>query len=231
MTTHVTADTAARAEFGVPTTELAVAADALAASVSPDFTYNHCVRSYLFAREIAAASGLRADTDYDDELVYIACLLHDLGATEHANTDQRFEVDGADAAAEFLTARGVDPARVKQVWDAIALHTSDGIAHRFGPVAAVAQQGIATDIMGAFRDRLSPEFAARVHAAWPRHDVGYALPAVIAAQVHANPAKSSPMNFASHLHRLYYPGSAPALTWFDMVEAAGWDDKPVGHPR
>ena len=50
-------------------------------------------------RELAAADGL---TDYDDELVFLGCLLHDLGVTDYGWGDQRFEVEGADAAARFL---------------------------------------------------------------------------------------------------------------------------------
>ncbi len=138
----------------LPTSELAVAADTLVSDVASAIIYNHSVRSYLFAREVAGAHGLQPDADYDDELVYLSCILHDLGATDHANGDQRFEIDGADAAAEFLRAHDVDEARAQTVWNAIALHTSDGIAHRFGPVEAVAQMGIAADILGRDRDLL-----------------------------------------------------------------------------
>lgn len=225
----MTIDAAARAGFAVPDTELATAADALARSVSPSFVYNHTVRSYLFARELAAASGLRAEVDYDEELVYVACILHDLGVTEFANNDKRFEVDGADAAAAFLTARGVEPARVQPVWNAIALHTSDGLAPHFGPVEAVTQQGIAADILGFGKQQLPAGFAERVHAAWPRENLGYALGELIAAQVHANPAKGSPHTFPGQLRSLYYK-DAPELTWFDFVAAAGWGDPtPAAH--
>jgi hypothetical protein len=210
--------------FELPETELAVAARTLASTVSPAFIYNHCVRSYLFAREIASANGIRAGVEYDDELVYLACILHDLGATDHANGDQRFEVDGADAALRFLQSHGVDDARAKTVWNAIALHTSVGIAHRFGPVEGIAQTGIATDVIGIAKDQLRPGFAERVHAVWPRHDLGYALAEEIARQVHGNPAKGAPLTFPEHLHQLFYPGAGPA-TWFDLVKAAGWNDR------
>ncbi|MFX0574445.1 nuclear transport factor 2 family protein [Nocardia nepalensis] len=154
----------------------------------------------------------------------LSCILHDLGATDHANGDQRFEVDGADAAAEYLRKHDVDDARVKTVWNAIALHTSDGIAHRFGPVEAVAQMGISTDILGRGRELIPADFADKVHAIWPRHDLGYALADVIAQQVHANPAKGSPFSFPGQIHHLYYPTEGP-LTWFDFINLAGWNDK------
>ena len=112
--------------IGLPESEIASTAKQLVFEVAPAVVAHHSVRSYLFGRELAAAKGLQRDVDYDDELVFLSCILHDLGATEHANGDQRFEVDGADAAARFLRDHGVPEARVTTVWQAIALHTSVG---------------------------------------------------------------------------------------------------------
>jgi HD domain len=214
----------------LPDSEIARAATEFVLGVSPALVAHHCVRSYLFGRELAAAKGLRRDVDYDDELVFLGCILHDLGVTEYANGDQRFEVDGADAAARFLREHGVQEARVTTVWQAIALHTSVGLAHRFGAEQAVAQMGIAVDIIGADRQALPPGFADRVHASWPRHDVGFALAELIADQVEANPAKGPPLTFPGHVHQLMYP-TAPAVTWFDVVRNAGWNDQPTEASR
>ena len=223
MSTDNTSQLAGRIDL--PDSDIARAAKQFVFDVSPAFVAHHSLRSYLFARELAAAKGLQPDVDYDDELVFLSCILHDLGVTEHANGDQRFEVDGADAAARFLRDHGVDEARVIPVWQAIALHTSSGLAHRFGAVQAIAQMGIGADIIGADRHLLPPGFADQVHASWPRHNLGYALAEVIAAQVEANPAKGPPLTFPSHLHQLMYPATL-SLTWFDVVSAAGWDDQP-----
>jgi hypothetical protein len=209
----------------LPDSEIACAAKRLVFDVSPAFVAHHSLRSYLFARELAPAWGVKPDVDYDDELVFLGCILHDLGATDYANGDQRFEVDGADAAANFLRDRGVDEHRIVTVWQAIALHTSVGLAHRFGAEQAIIHLGIAADIVGADRHLLPPGFADLVHASWPRHDLGHALAEVIASQVEGNPAKGPPMSFPGHLHQLLYP-TAPQLTWFDLVRAAGWNDRP-----
>jgi HD domain len=209
----------------LPDSDIACAAKQFAFDVSPAFVANHSVRSYLFAREIAVAKGLQPDVDYDDELVFLSCILHDLGVIEYANGDQRFEVDGADAAARFLRDHGVQEARVTTVWQAIALHTSIGLAHKFGAEQAIAQLGISADIVGTDRQMLPSGFADRVHTSWPRLDVGYALAEVIARQVEANPAKGPPLTFPSHLHQLMYPTTAP-VTWFDVVRSAGWNDQP-----
>lgn len=213
-------DAASATEFGLPDSPVATAARQLTWDVSPEFVYNHAVRSYLFARDLAAGEAP------DDELLFLACILHDLGATDYANTDQRFEVDGADAAARFLEEHGVEATRVQTAWTAIALHTSIGLAHRFGRLAAIAQAGIGTDIAGTERRRLSSSFSDRVHAAWPRHDLGFAFADVLAGQAERNPAKAPPLTFPAHVHQLLYPSHA-ATTWFDLVDAAGWGDRPV----
>src|ERR1700730_8520031 len=131
--------------LALPDSDIACAARQFLFNVSPVPVAHHSVRSYLFARELAAAKGLYPDVDYDDELVYLSCILHDLGVTDHANGDQRFEVDGADAAARFMRDRGMHEAQVTTVWQAIALHTSVGLAHRFGAVQAIAHLGISAD--------------------------------------------------------------------------------------
>jgi hypothetical protein len=211
--------------LAIPDSEISWAARQFVFDVSPAFVAHHSLRSYLFARELAAAKGLQRDVDYDDELVFLSCILHDLGATESANGDQRFEVDGADAAALFLREHGVGEARVTTVWQAIALHTSVGIAHRFGAEHAIAQMGIAADIVGAERQLLPQGFADRVHASWPRLDLGYALADVIARQIEANPQKGPPLTMPAHMHQVMY--RRPAVTWHDVIGAAGWNDQPI----
>lgn len=212
-------------ELALPNSDICSAAQEFVYDVSPEFVAHHCVRSYLFARDLAGVQRLSPGADYDDELLFLSCMLHDLGATEHGNGDQRFEVDGADAAAVFLRSRGIAESRVVTVWQAIALHTSVGLAHRFGPIQALSQAGISADIIGHQRERLRPGFADRVHASWPRHDLGYALAAAIAQQVEANPMKGPPLTFPHHVYHLHHaPSTAP--TWFDLVDHAGWNDQP-----
>ncbi|MGE2722180.1 HD domain-containing protein [Mycolicibacterium celeriflavum] len=212
------------ARWGLPDSETCSAALRFVFEVSVDFLANHCVRSYLFAREIAAAHGMRSGTDYDDELVFLACLLHDLGVTHVGKGDQRFEVDGADAAAAFLRRHGLTDERIVTVWQAIALHTSVGLANRFGPEQSVTFNGIALDINGVDKHLLSPVFVDRVHAAWPRHDLGYAIADAIVRDVRANPMKAPPLSFPAHLNELL---NGPSISFFDLVSGSGWGDQPL----
>ena len=224
---HDPADTTScrqSAEWGFPDSEICSAALALAEDVSPAFLHHHCIRGYLFGRELAAAQGLRGGVDYDEEAVFLASILHDLGITAYGRGDQRFEVDGADAAARFLRERGCPEDRVRVVWQSIALHTSVGLGHRFGTEHAVCHGGIDLDVVGAQRELLPAGFAQRVVAAWPRHDLGYAIAEAIARDIRTNPLKAPPFSFPAHVHQLV--NGAPAATFADVVARSGWGDSP-----
>jgi hypothetical protein len=184
MTTHTSDDV-----ITLPSSEVATAALALVATHEPPAIANHSVRSYLFARLLARHKGLRPERDFDDQLLYLACVLHDVGLTEHANNDQRFEVDGADAAADFLGAHGFASSDIDVVWQAIALHTSGGIAERRGPVCLLTRGGIGLDI-DADPSIVSEADARLIHAAYPRLSMSRELIDAIVAQATAKPAKA-----------------------------------------
>ncbi|MET0791324.1 MAG: HD domain-containing protein [Polyangiaceae bacterium] len=156
---------------------------------------NHSIRSYLFARLAAQVRGLEAVSDYDPELLFCACVLHDIGLTDAASGSQRFEVDGADVAAQFLTRRGVPAAQVDLVWQAIAMNTSPGIAERRSVVGALTMAGVAMDF-GADTAFVSDVQAARIHEAYPRLSIGKALSEAIATQASSKP-QNAPLFSAS----------------------------------
>jgi hypothetical protein len=215
-----------QAQWDFPDSDICTAAYRLVFDVSPAFLANHCVRSFLFGRELAAANGRRSGgVDYDDEDLFLACLLHDLGITDQGRGDQRFEVDGADAAARFLRGHTISEDRITTVWQSIALHTSVGLAERFGSVQSLAYLGISLDINGVDKELLSAGFAERVHAAWPRQDLGYAIAEAIDRDIQSNPAKAPPFTFPAHVHQLF---NGPSMTFLDMVDNSGWGDQPAG---
>ncbi|MFE5284551.1 nuclear transport factor 2 family protein [Nocardia sp. NPDC056611] len=210
-------------DFALPATDLAVAAYSFAQSAETPVVFAHSVRSYLYARELAAR--LHPDAGYDDELLFLSCVLHDIGLSELGNGDQRFEVDGADTAASFLREHGVAEQRVRIVWDAVALHTSDGIAGRREPEVALAQVGISADVLGRNREQLPVELVERVHAVYPRADLSFALTEEILAQTHGKPSKASPVSFPGLLLRARLPyGEIP--DWHDLMGVTGWGDRP-----
>ncbi|WP_067826880.1 HD domain-containing protein [Actinomadura kijaniata] len=210
-------------EMRFPATEVAFGAREFVERIEEPFLAHHSLRSYLFGSAMAAREGLEPGDDYDDELLFLACLLHDVGLTDDGDGDQRFEVDGADLAVRFLRERGVGEERTRVVWDAIALHTSPGIAGRREPEVALAQRGIAVDMSGQGADLLPPGFADEVHARFPRLDLEERFADAVVAQVLANPAKGVPMSLPGELVRQRVP-SAHMPTWSDMVAASPWRD-------
>lgn len=150
-------------------------------------------------------------------------MLHDLGITDYGTGDQRFEVDGADAAARFLRDHGISEDRTVTVWQSIALHTSVGLAQRFGAVQSLAFSGISLDIDGMAKEALPAGFAERVHTAWPRDNLGYAIARAIDRGIQARPMKAPPFTFPAHVHELF---DGRSLTFFELIANSGWGDRP-----
>ncbi|WP_187284502.1 hypothetical protein [Streptomyces sp. uw30] len=94
------------ADLSFPATRVARQAHKLVTDTQQPFLRNHSLRSFLFARAAAGQQGKRPNEDYDLEVVYLICVLHDMGLTDEGNTDQRFELAGADLAARFLEEHG-----------------------------------------------------------------------------------------------------------------------------
>ena len=116
----------------VPAGPLAEAALSIARSSESAAVANHSLRSYYFAELLAAHEGCLDDAAYDRDLLFAATVMHDLGVGGLAKGEARFEVEGADLAAAVLREHGVAEPDTDRVWEAIALHTSPGIAERRG---------------------------------------------------------------------------------------------------
>ena len=107
--------------------------------------------------------------DYDPELFYVAAMFHDLGLVEgHRSAHERFEIDGANAAREFLERHGVPEERVALVWDAIALHTTPEIPRYKAPEIRLVNWGVEYDIPGRHFDELTAGQREADLAAHPR---------------------------------------------------------------
>ena len=150
----------------LPTGPIASAALELARSTEPESVFNHSVRSYLWAIRLAEHENLTGDADYDPVLLFAATVMHDLGVGNRAPARQRFEVEGADLAAELLIAHGVSTSDVDRVWEAIAIHTSPGIAERRGLLAYLTREGIGIDF-GRQSDVVRTHQEA-IHTRYPR---------------------------------------------------------------
>lgn len=149
----------------VPDSALAREATEFIRDTEDELLFNHSRRVFFFGALQGVRRGLRPDA----ELLYVGAMFHDLGLTERYRDSQiRFEVDGADAARDFLTARGVDEADAAKVWLGIALHTTPGVPEFMAPEVALLQAGVEVDVVGVGREQLAPEALAAVTAAHPR---------------------------------------------------------------
>ncbi|WP_420847895.1 HD domain-containing protein [Mycobacterium riyadhense] len=151
----------------IPDTALVRAVTEFIRDAEDDPLFNHSRRVFLFGM----LHGRRLGLDPDRELLYVGAMFHDLGLTPRYRTStRRFEVDGADAAREFLLERGFDEADAEKVWLGIALHTTPEVPDCLQPEIALVAAGVKTDVVGVGLDDLAAEAVAAVTAAHPRPD-------------------------------------------------------------
>src|SRR5271154_1445142 len=155
------------AGVNLPDTELVAAITAHIRDAEDDLLFNHSRRVFIFGALQGRRRGLRPDP----ELLYAGAMFHDIGLTErYCDSTLRFEVDGADAAREFLLEHGVDEADAAKGWLGKALHTTPGVPEFLAPETALVTAGVETDVLGIGRDDLAPEDLEAVVAAHPRPD-------------------------------------------------------------
>ncbi|KAK1231388.1 hypothetical protein PQX77_005485 [Marasmius sp. AFHP31] len=129
----------------VPPSEISQSALKLASSHLGPAILNHSVRVYLYASALAKSSNSIYSTPEKHDLLFTACIMHDIGTCKAYDGPQRFEVEGGDAAAAHLRNFGVDEKDVHEVWVAIALHTSAGIAERIAELAKIVREAVLID--------------------------------------------------------------------------------------
>jgi hypothetical protein len=183
--------------LGLPAGTVAEAAlSVVRASESPSIA-NHSLRSFFFAELLAAHEGCLDDAAYDRDLLFTATVMHDLGLGDRAPGADRFEVEGADLAAGVLREHGVAARDVDRVWEAIALHTSAGIAERRGLLAYLTRRGVGIDFgldvqVVAAREK-------EIHAAYPRLAMARTLADEIVRRATRTPAAAPPYSLGAGL--------------------------------
>jgi hypothetical protein len=116
-----------------------------------------------------ALTGERKRLKFDRELLYVGAMFHDIGLTDGYRQSQlRFEVDGANAARDFLRSYGIPEASVEIVWDAIALHTTPGIPEHKKPEVALVTSGVEMDVLGIAYEQFTDAQREAVVASHPR---------------------------------------------------------------
>ncbi|GAA6033563.1 hypothetical protein JCM8097_001457 [Rhodosporidiobolus ruineniae] len=135
-----------------------------------DKLWQHSHRAFLFA--VAIAEGQFEDWEVSREALYLACLFHDLGATEKELTATKtsFEFRSAYLAREFLfsTDEGkAQPDLVDSVVEAIWRHT-DFISSQITVTGQLIQLGTLYDNIFANPTWVHPDTARSICKLFPR---------------------------------------------------------------
>jgi hypothetical protein len=153
------------AGVSIPDTNLAREIAEFIRDTETELLFNHSSRVYYFG----AIAGKRRGLAFDPELLYAGTMFHDVGLMpSYSSPADRFEVDGANAARDFLKSRRIPQADLDTVWTAIALHTTPGIPEYMHPVVALVTAGVEMDVLGIQYSEYSDEMRNAVVAEYPR---------------------------------------------------------------
>jgi hypothetical protein len=151
--------------IAIPDSKLAREVTELVRDTENSLLFNHSSRVYYFS----ALSGKRKGLTFDPELLYVSAMFHDMGLTrKHSSATDRFEVDGANAASEFLRQYKIPQQDIETVWTSIALHTTPGIPQYMHPVVALLTNGVEMDVLGIAYSEFSDLDRDAIVAAYPR---------------------------------------------------------------
>jgi hypothetical protein len=151
--------------IGIPNSKLCKEITELVRDTETELLFNHSSRVYCFG----ALTGLRRGLQFDRELLYAGAMFHDMGLTpRHRSRTERFEVDGANTARDFLKAHNIAQSDIDLVWTAIALHTTPGIPVHMHPIIALVTTGVEMDVLGIAYEEFPDAQREAVVAAYPR---------------------------------------------------------------
>src|ERR1700716_2063630 len=148
--------------INIPDSKLAREVTELVRDTESPLLFHHSSRVYYFG----ALAGKHRGLKFERELLYTGAMFYDMGLThKHSSAHERFEVDGASAASDFLRRHGIAQQDIDIVWTAIALHTTPGIPPHMHPVIALVTAGVEMDVLGlAYSEYSHAEREAVVHA-------------------------------------------------------------------
>lgn len=143
------------------------------AECSPPWLHAHVLRTYCWARLLGEAAGLEPE----DELLFVASMLHDLGLTDRYPPDlgECFAFAGARHARKLLVAQGLPAQWAARVADAIALHLEVQVPLRQGVESKLLHDGAGLDVLGLGRRRITSEARRAVLRAYSREGLGAPL--------------------------------------------------------
>jgi hypothetical protein len=153
--------------ISVPDSKLAREITELVRDTEPPLLFHHSSRVFYWG----ALTGVRRGLTFDADLLYAGAMFHDMGLTPgYSSPNERFEVDSANAARDFLRGHGISQQEIDTVWTAIALHTTPDIPPHMHPVIALVTAGVEMDVLGIAYAEFSDVEREAVVKAHPRSD-------------------------------------------------------------
>ena len=194
----------------VPPTPICTSTYDLVQRSLPPAIFNHSVRVYLYTKAFAE----RVNSPWVEperlRLLFAACLFHDMGCADENDGPQRFEVCGADAAAAHLRKFKVNETDIQEVWTAIALHTSPGIAERISALARLVRLAVLMDFdklaEGPWVDESELEvneesYRPSIEGQFPRLEIEKVLGDIVVEQGIRQPTKAPASSWAGVMVR------------------------------
>lgn len=152
-------------DIPIPDSPATVLAQEVSRRFSSDAMLNHCRRSYLWAAAYAGLNGI----GFDEELLYVASMLHDLGlSAEFDNHTVPFEVAGGHVGWVFAAGLGWSAARRERVSDIVVRHMGDTVDVTVDPESHLLELATSLDISGVNPEAWPLELRTEVVSAIPR---------------------------------------------------------------
>ena len=151
----------------IPDSAVAREAEELCREASSKQLLAHCLRTYAWGMILGRGDGLRPD----EELFYVASMLHDLALTDSFRDYHPMPCFAARAgilATDWASERGWPEHRCTKLGDAVSLHLNGSVAAPHGPEAQLLQAGAALDVIGLRHWDLTPGTVAAVLDRYPR---------------------------------------------------------------
>ena len=207
------------AGVNVPDTPLVARAMEEARTISEPYLFNHAVRSWLFAAQIADQQG----KPYDEEVVAVSSLLHDVGLTKAHPGDRRFEVEGADVARALARDHGVDERRGQLIWYCVALNATLSVSPYAEREVGICTVGAGIDYAGFLSEQIPRGTMASILAAFPRLQMKRQLKDCLVGIARARP-QTTYENFVRDFGERFVPGYRPTLSTVDLLANAPFDE-------
>ncbi|HSV40602.1 MAG TPA: HD domain-containing protein [Nocardioidaceae bacterium] len=150
-----------------PDTRLAIGMAELSAAALPAPILRHSLRTWLWGSMLAEIDGIA----YDEELLYVAAMLHDLGLAEaHRPPEDAacFAVHGAAEARSLTLGAGADDDFADGVAAAIAAHFNVSVPLAWGAEAHLLHAGAHFDVVGRRLGEVAVSTVAEVLQKTPR---------------------------------------------------------------